>query len=387
MRIALVILRADARRGGAERYTLSLARALASRNHQVALLAGEFADSLAGVDCITLASRAFTRRGRYRAFLDSLDRHLAECSYDIIHAMLPVRRCDVYHPHAGIEAQLLNSGHLKYDCPVRRSAARLMNLVNLKRHEFVRVERELLGSANPPTVICLSDYVRRSVLGHYQLPDGKLRTIFNGVDLDRFDPSARPDSGAQLREQLRIPQDAVVSLMIAQDFQRKGLAQAIAALAELREPKLRLIVVGKEDPSRYRHMAAAGGVADQVIFAGAAIDPYPFYQAADFFVLPTRHDPCSLVVLEALAMGVPVISTAQNGACEVMGDGRHGFVLDDGGDVPRLARHMRDLLDPAARSRMRAACQELRPSLSFAAHVDQMIAAYEASQRCRAALT
>ena len=115
--------------------------------------------------------------------------------------------------------------------------------------------------------------------------------------------------------------------MIAQDFARKGLREAIAALAVTQDPKLVLLAVGKQDPSSYRKLAAERGVSDRVIFAGSTTDPFAFYRAADFFVLPTRHDPCSLVVLEAIAMGVPVISTVFNGACEIMSDGKHGFVL------------------------------------------------------------
>ncbi len=101
--------------------------------------------------------------------------------------------------------------------------------------------------------------------------------------------------------------------MLAQDFRRKGLRGGDRALAAV--PGWTLLVGGRDDPGR----SAAGrrpGVADRIAFAGPVADPAAFYRAADFFVLPTRHDPCSLVVLEALAMGVPVISTRQNGACE-----------------------------------------------------------------------
>ena len=112
--------------------------------------------------------------------------------------------------------------------------------------------------------------------------------------------------------------------------------------------------------------------AARVSFAGAAADPRPFYNDADFFVLPTRHDPCSLVVLEALAMGLPVISTKFNGACEIMTDGVHGYVLDDPADVDALAGAMRKLLDPRRRAEMSQACLELRPKLSYEHHLDRL---------------
>jgi len=93
-------------------------------------------------------------------------------------------------------------------------------------------------------------------------------------------------------------------------------------------------------------------------------------------VLPTRHDPCSLVVLEALAMGVPVISTVFNGACEIMHDGQEGFVLDDPGDIPALAEAMTRLMDTEFRAAMSRACLELRPALAYEKHVERLLGIY-----------
>ena len=101
-----------------------------------------------------------------------------------------------------------------------------------------------------------------------------------------------------------------------------------------------------------------------------------YYAAADFFVLPTFHDPCSLVVFEALAMGLPVISTRANGACDVIEDGMHGFVMEDAADVGALAAAMGKLTDPEARRRMSAACLELRGLISHARHVDELVEIY-----------
>ena len=193
----------------------------------------------------------------------------------------------------------------------------------------------------------------------------RLMVLFNAVDTDRFQHEARA------------PRDSVGALIIAQDFERKGLAQAIEALAQVRQPRLRLTVVGKQPPEPYQKQSAACGVADRITFAGATSDTRPFYRDADFFVLPTKHDPCSLVVLEALAMGLPVISTRFNGACEIMTDGVHGFVLDDPNDVSALADRMKKLLDPELRSRMSAACLALRPKLAYEHHLSTLLSIYQ----------
>jgi UDP-glucose:(heptosyl)LPS alpha-1,3-glucosyltransferase len=391
LKVALVILHANPATGGAERYTFDLAEGLARRGHEVTLIASTFGPRPAGVACVELGERGVTRLGRYRRFLDDLDRHLDGHAYDVVHAMLPVRRCDVYHPHAGVAAEAVESGHTKHAGVVKRELARVGNRVNLKRRAFARVERELLAGEGPrprrlpddragedggvPVVLCLSDYVKGTVRKHYPgLPPGRLATLFNAVDLARFDPAKAPRRDAG---------DAVVGLMVAQDFERKGLREAITALARAGEARLVLDVVGKPDPAAYREVARSRGVERSVRFHGVRQDVFGAYAAADFFVLPTRHDPCSLVVLEALAMGVPVISTRQNGACEVMTEGVHGFVLESADDARGLAAAMREMCDDAARGRMREACLALRPKLAYDAHLDTLIGVYEDVRRRR----
>jgi len=382
LKVALVILHADPARGGAERYTIDLAGALRAREHDVTLIASTFADADDdAVKQVLLPVGRGTRLRKYIRFLDALDEHLQNEHYDIVHAMLPVRSCDIYHPHAGIAAESVARGHLKHRGRTARTAAMLANHVNLKRRKFAAVERELLTGPKPPVVLCLSEYVKRDVTAHYTIAPNRLATLFNAVDLAKFNPSARPAAGAELRKKLGIVSDKTVGLMIAQDFVRKGLREAILATAKLRDPRLVLIVVGKEDAGSYQGLAQQQGIAGQVIFAGKTDDPYSFYRAADFFELPTRHDPCSLVVLEALAMGLPVISTVFNGACEIMTSGQHGFVLPDPSDVDAIAEAMRKLLDPQVRQTISDACLALRPCLAYEHHLDQLLQIYTTAKK------
>jgi UDP-glucose:(heptosyl)LPS alpha-1,3-glucosyltransferase len=374
LHIALVILHADPARGGAERYTADLAAALAARGHAVSILATDFGPAIDGVEFIPVSSRAATRRGRYARFLKSLDRNLAEKTYDVVHAMLPVRRCDLYHPHAGLAAEAMATGHKKYAGRVSQAASRIGNQLNPRRRLMAEVERDLLTGSRPPVLLCLSELVKQIVGNHYALPAEKLATLFNGVDLNRFDPA--PDQRQRDRSELAIADDRIAVLMVAQNFGLKGLKEAILALAELADPRLLLLVAGRDKPEAYEHLARSRGIGAQVRFLGQVPDPCPLYRAADFLVLPTRRDSCSLAVLEALAMGLPVISTRANGACEIMQDGRHGYVLADPRAVPALADAMRKLLVPAARQSMRQACLDLRPRLSSDAHVDRLLEIY-----------
>ena len=350
MRFALVILHADPARGGAERYTIDLAAALAKRGHDVSLAATTFSPQVPpAIHRVSLAATGITRTGRYWHMLDSLDAHLSETNYDIVHAMLPVRRCDVYHPHAGMAAGGI-------------AEKPLTAVFNPRRRAMAQVERELLTSSDPPVVLSLSEYVKTDIIRHYpKLPAERLVTLFNAADLDRFSPATRS------------ARQKVNALFVGQDFIRKGLLQAAKAVSDLREHNVGLTVVGSSKvpfklPPQHEQ---------RVTFVGNVDDTRPFYRDADFMVLPTKHDPCSLVVLEALAMGLPVISTKFNGACEIMTDGVHGFVLPDPNDVRALTEAMRKMLDPELRRRMSAACLELRPRLSYEHHLDRLMTIYE----------
>ena len=374
MNVGLVIFHADPARGGAERYTADLTAALAGRQHHVSILASDFGSAISGVEFVPMDSRARSRTAQFTRFLGLLDEHLAVHSYDIVHAMLPVRRCDVYHPHAGLAAESIREGHRKRSSPISRAAARLGNRLNRKRRRFAEIENDLLTGSRPPVLLCLSDYVKKSVRRYYDLPEDRMATLFNAVDLARFDPAGQDRQ--KNRKALEIPPDRIVALMVAQDFARKGLRQTIQAMQRIADPRLLLLVVGKDNATQYRRLAASAGVAGKIRFIGPVDDPRPFYSAADFFVLPTSHDPCSLVVLESLAMGLPAISTVFNGACQIMENGRHGYVLNDPKDVDALAAAMRDMLSAGSRAAMSTECLSLRPRLSFDSHVDRLLAIY-----------
>jgi UDP-glucose:(heptosyl)LPS alpha-1,3-glucosyltransferase len=377
VRIGLIILHADARRGGAERYTMDLSRSLAHRGHDVTIFAATFHEPPWEVKQIKCDHGAVTRAWRYYRFLSNLDTHLEAHAFDVLHAMLPVRKCDLYHPHAGLALEAVKTGHLKHRAKLHQTLAKWGNRLNPRRRAFAKVERQMLMSPMPPMVLCLSDYVRRSVRDRYPLRDNLLPILFNAVDLRHFDPKRRADAGNEMRSEFGLGHDTVVALFVGQDFHRKGLGTAIRAVARLPDARVRLLVVGGDTPGPYRGLARRLGVEKRVVFAGATGDTYRFYRGADFFVLPTRHDPCSLVVLEALAMGVPVITTTLNGAAEIMTNGLDGMIVNDPNDVVRFTDAIKTLMDDRTRGTMSQAALSLRPRLAYDLHVTQLLSIYQ----------
>src|SRR5262249_27973853 len=152
---------------------------------------------------------------------------------------------------------------------------KIFNQLNPKRQKFAAVETKLLSDAHRPITICLSDYVRRTILRYYTLNEQDLATLFNAVDLERLDRNTRPGAREKMREKLAVQPNQVAALMIAQDCERKGLREAIRAVAQANETRLKLIAMGKQDPAAYVDLAQSLGV--DVTFCGPSDDVYPFY--------------------------------------------------------------------------------------------------------------
>ena len=366
MTVLLVILHAERARGGAEAYTLQLFIALRAAGEDVRIAAASFDDTIPAEARVPLAHAGLTRSRRYRSFLDALDRHLSQTNYDVVHAMLPVRKCDVYHPHAGVAD--------------RMAGGRAKRLLNPRPGVFAAVERELIHD-HAPVILSLSSYIDAELSAAYPGQTLKIKRLMNAVDLERFDVQSSRRTGASpvihSREntgEAPVPH-TIQALIVAQDFNRKGVPELLEVIRPL---DVRLTVVGQCDLKSWRARAARLGVGERVKFVGLQKDVRPFYHAADVFVLPTRHDPCSLVVLEALACGVPVITTKQNGAADLMTPGVHGIILDR--QLPTfvndLTAAVQIMSDEKTRAAMAAACRELRPTLSYQHHLDRLRTIY-----------
>ena len=289
--------------------------------------------------------------------------------YDIVHAMLPVWRCDVYQPHAGLANDLLATGHMKHTRRVVQRLSRVANHINPKRVGLAQIERQLMK--HEPWVMCFSSMMKDYARSHFALPEEHMVMLMNGIDLSKFDPAMGAKSRTAIREEWKVEPEHRLGLLVGHNWKLKGVQDAIDALYLLKqhgESRVVLMVVGRDDARSYRKMADKMGVGDRVIFVGSVGDPRPLYGAADFLLLPTRRDTCSLVVLEALAMGLPVITTRQNGASEVIEAGRQGIVLDRG-DTGALADAMGTMADGVRRREMSREALAMRGRLSFDYHV------------------
>jgi UDP-glucose:(heptosyl)LPS alpha-1,3-glucosyltransferase len=140
---------------------------------------------------------------------------------------------------------------------------------------------------------------------------------------------------------------------------------------------VRSLVIGKGDTHRWHHLAARLGVTRHLTLTGPSDRVQALRCAGDVLVHPTYYDPCSRVVLEALAAGLPCISTRWDGASEMIEDGVNGFVIPDPADVEGLATCVEQLRDAALRRSMAESARTAARRVTMERHVAEMLSLYK----------
>jgi UDP-glucose:(heptosyl)LPS alpha-1,3-glucosyltransferase len=322
--------------GGAEQAAMRTLQALAERDVEVTLITRRWREDrgvrILACDPFYLGS-LWRDWGFARAACGALEGH----RFDLVQSHERMPCCDVYRAGDGV--------HLEWLRQRRRSMGGLgrLRLALNPYHRYVAaMERRLYSSARLKAVICNSAMVKAEIRAWFGVPEPKLHVIYSGVDTARFHPGLR-ERRALERRRHGIPEDARLFLFVGSGFERKGVRQLVEALDGL-PAEAHLLIVGKDkDARRYEALAGALGVASRVRFAGPLADVTGAYAAADAFALPTLYDPFPNAALEAMACGLPVLTSTKSGAAEFVEAGVNGYVCD-ALDVPRLREHMARLM-------------------------------------------
>jgi UDP-glucose:(heptosyl)LPS alpha-1,3-glucosyltransferase len=262
-------------------------------------------------------------------FADELEQIRPQLHCDVLLSLERVWSCDVYRAGDGVHRAWL-ARRRKFEIPLKqfvRGASR-------KHRDLLQLEESLFEKRKAGRVIVASQMVVNEITDLYRYPADKINVVRNGVPLDRFrfDPELRERS----RAELKLKQDQIALLFAGSGWERKGLLFAIEAMALCKNRKMRLLVAGRGDARQYQTMRLRFWRENPVQFLGEVADLVPVYAAADVFILPTIYDPFSNACLEALASGLPVITTRSNGFSEIVEDGVHGSVIEDAGDLIAL---------------------------------------------------
>lgn len=277
--------------------------------------------------------------------------------------------------YRGLGANVLRPGYgtehfrqkmRSFRTPAGAAARRLLRVTPWVLAERRWERRFYEGHHPPPEVIANSGYMRREILHSYDVPPAHVHVVHNGVDLDEFSPAERARLRAGQRREWGIPDEAVCLLFMGHNFRLKGLWQMLRILGRLRGEAagvdLRALVVGsgsgRGQLRKVRRLVEGEGLAGAVHLTGAVRPAMRAFAAADVLVHLSWHDSFGFVVLEAMAAGVPVLTTRFTGASELMEDGISGRLVHPG-DAEEALQGVRELLDPGTRAAMGAAASEV----------------------------
>ena len=307
--------------GGAEAYLLRLAAGLHAQGYRVVLLGtGDWPkDAWPGRDVVTLPSTSLRKFAA--AALNYKNK--GAIHLDLLFSMERVPGCDIFRAGDGVHAAWLQHRG-KRKAPWRRWLS-----AQMPRHrEVLALERELFDPQKKTRIIANSAMVACEIAKYFSFPKTQIDIIPNGVPA--IEQLTQEERWA-VRDTLGIAKEERMVLFVGSGWERKGLKVAIKAVerAVTIAPQMRLWVAGKGPVKNYR--------APFVRFLGPVKKMSHLYAAADIFILPTLYDPFANASLEALAAGLPVITSATNGCSEIITEGLQGSVIQDPCDIKSFA--------------------------------------------------
>lgn len=337
---------------GQGRVNYELAHYLRRQGVQLTILADAVAEDLldAGVTWVPVDLQFESSLPRVVQFRRATDRLLPSlsASFDVVMGCGYV----LSQPHTVNVVHFVHNAWLKSDShPIRHEWSPGSAYQWLYTKANARWERQALQQAEH--IVAVSDKIREELID-IGLPPERIETILNGVDLTEFHPSASPSAAD--RNTLGLPADVPLAFF-AGDIRtnRKNLDTILQALVDV--PDLHLAVAGSLPDSPYPRLADDLGVASRTHFLGFRKDVAALMRASDFFVFPSRYEACTLVLIEALASGLPVITASTTGGAELVTP-ESGIVLENPNDTHALAAAMLTLTnDDATRRSMQHAAR------------------------------
>lgn len=386
MKIALVISNYDALGGGAERWTDRHARWLLARGHQVHLVAKGFRSPPDAALCHSVPKPPAAARQPRLHFAQAVEHLLRPMALDAVVDMGDGWYADVFLPHHGTRRGGFQHNGLLLPPVIRPLRNLTWNLLPRYR-EFAALERRQYELTGSKVFVALSHMVQQHMHQFYGVPLDRIAIIPNGIDPQQFVPAAEVPASrrSEIRQKLGFTDRTAVCLLMAHNPRLKGLPAVLRALALLRNQQqdVALVVAGQGAVGKYHNLARKLGCEAAVRFVGDQPDPLPWYHAADIYVQPTWYDPCSLVTIEALACGLPVLTSKFNGVGDWITPGVEGDLLADPADARTLAEQIRHWLNPALRRDASLAARSLALKHSFEHNGLALEACYEAAAQRR----
>jgi UDP-glucose:(heptosyl)LPS alpha-1,3-glucosyltransferase len=327
--------------GGAENYLLRLVSGLSRNEWSSTLLCESWNGEATPFTDVIRMKTSGPRWNRPAQFADAVNRHLSNHPTDCAFSMERGIKAHLYRAGDGVHREWLYQR--SRGRPLR---AWLRNHLNPKNRCLLDLERVTFHPENTGRVIANSEMVRDDILRHFDYPQERISLIPNGVDYATFSGGDRFTG----RQAMGWGHHQLVCLLVGAGAERKGHRFAVEAVARAGS-RFELAIIDQPPPCSMPDL----------------------YAAADIFLLPTLYDPFANVTLEAMAAGLPVITTRQNGAQMVIDSGKNGFLIHQLENISELSAYLMALSDAELRKNVGDAARKTAQKMSAEAHQKQTL--------------
>ena len=358
--------------GGAEQFADGFIHQLAESGHEVHIFANRWTPSHhSNIHHHFVATLHFNAFVRTLSFAWTVAKQIREQHFDVTQSHEKTWEQDVYRAGDGC--------HIKWLSQRSRNLSPLKNLflyLNPFHQLILKLEKNIFESGRCKKIIAISQMVKNDILENYKCPPENITVVYNGVDLKRFHPDNKNIYRNLIRKQLGISEESILILFVGSGFERKGLQFLLEATEHLKSADWRLLLMGKGNFEKFMHYAPTNKHR-QIIAKEPDPEIEKYYAAADIFILPSIYEPFGNANLEALATGLPVVTTRYCGAANIIQSKKNGLVVEDPFNPKEIAEKISMLFNPSTRKAMGRNARKLAEQFPLERNSREMLEIYK----------
>jgi UDP-glucose:(heptosyl)LPS alpha-1,3-glucosyltransferase len=377
MRVGIVVDNLDRRRGGMSEWCWQFGTGLAAYGFELHVISQAFGNDALPDSIVRHTVPPTISRQAFAAVAEQTVRQLG---LDLTHDMGGGWAFDIFQPHGGSQSAWENR-RLDFLPPWVRGLKRPIDgLLPRRRDMSAHWQKQCAAMRqSEATIVALSSVVADHFVDLDGMHPAQVEVVHNGVDCERFSPAYREIYRSAVRQRLGIDEDIVVLLLAAHNFRLKGAPELLRVASQLvaNDRRVHVLIAGGKRLGFWCRYAAQLKLAGRATFLGTVTNMVPYFAAADAYVHPTYYDPCSLVLLEAAASGLPIVTTRRfNGAAELFRDRDEILKIKDPNDQEALFECVDALFDERYRQQLGQAARRVALRNTIELNVAKIVGLY-----------